>query len=168
MAKKGLPYKEGDWFGVPLRTGGYAVGLVARARRGGKILFGYFFGPRRERLPTAEELNRYSPGEAILHGRFGDLGLLNGEWPVLGQLGAWDRRAWPMPPLARIDEHAGKAWKVTYSEDDPSVVLDESPCDPTSANRFSRDSLMGYGAVEIRLTKLLSSQAPSTVGGSRG
>ena len=41
-----LPYSEGSVFLVPLRNGGYARGVVARATGEGKGLFGYFFGPR--------------------------------------------------------------------------------------------------------------------------
>ena len=36
-------YREGDWFAVPLRDGGYAAGLIARANPKG-VLLGYFFG----------------------------------------------------------------------------------------------------------------------------
>jgi len=40
-------YSEGDWFAVPLRGGGFAAGVIARAmpRKEG-VLLGYFFGPR--------------------------------------------------------------------------------------------------------------------------
>lgn len=33
--------REGDWFAVPLRKGGYAVGLIAHANPDG-VLLGYF------------------------------------------------------------------------------------------------------------------------------
>jgi hypothetical protein len=39
-----LPYSEGSVFLVPLRKGGYARGVVARASPKGKGLLGYFFG----------------------------------------------------------------------------------------------------------------------------
>ena len=51
MAKEKRRYEEGDWFAVPLQNGGYSLGLVARADGEGGVL-GYFFGPRREQLPT--------------------------------------------------------------------------------------------------------------------
>jgi len=31
-------YREGDWFAVPLRLGGYVVGLVARGPQRGTVL----------------------------------------------------------------------------------------------------------------------------------
>lgn len=154
--KARLPYAEGDWFAVPLENGGYAVGLVARSGRLGKVLFGYFFGPKREKLPTIDELRGYTAEHAILIGKFGDLGLFEGSWPILGQAGTWERKAWPLPPLARIDVVSGRARKVSYSEDDPSRALSETLCDPQEARQLPRDALMGAGAVEIRLTNLLS------------
>ncbi len=157
MGKKKLPYKEGDWFGVPLADGGYAVGLIARSRRGGKALFGYFFGPRRSQLPSLTDIRDLTPADAILIGKFGDLGLYTGEWPIIGHSEPWERKAWPMPPLIRVDEFSGKTWKVEYSEDDPSLMVQETPCDAKEAHRFPRDRAMGSGAVALRLTKLFSS-----------
>jgi hypothetical protein len=40
------PCEEGDLFAVPLRDGGYGIGVVARVGRRG-VLVGYFFGRRR-------------------------------------------------------------------------------------------------------------------------
>ncbi|MBM3240185.1 hypothetical protein FJZ31_28200 [Candidatus Poribacteria bacterium] len=168
MGKKKLPYKEGDWFGVPLEDGGYAVGLIARSRRGGKALFGYFFGPRRSRLPNLNDIRDLTMADAILIGRFGDLGLYTGEWPIIGHSEPWDRNAWPMLPLIRVDEFSKKAWKVEYSEDDPSLIVQETPCDAKEAYRFPRDRAMGSGAVELRLMKLFSSSSQKEEGGPVG
>jgi Immunity protein 26 len=149
-------YGEGDWFAVPLRDHGYAVGIIARQNRDG-ILFGYFFGPRRDGVPPLTELGGYQPGDAILLARFGDLGLLNGEWTLIGGLPGWSRSAWPMPPFARIDSiDKAIAYKTIYSDDDPGVDLSETVCDPTEAICYPQDSLSGYGAIEIRLTKLIT------------
>jgi hypothetical protein len=41
-----LPYSEGSVFVVPLRKGGCARGVIARASRRGRVILGYFFGPR--------------------------------------------------------------------------------------------------------------------------
>ncbi len=148
-------YSEGDWFAVPLRNGGYGAGIIARAGRKDGVLFGYFFGPKRYNIPTFQEMQTLKPVDAVLAGQFGDLGLIKGEWPILGHSEDWNRQKWPMPPFARVDEHAGKCWLVEYSEDDPNHELRVTPCDPQDASHYPRDSLMGYGAVEIRLTKLL-------------
>lgn len=51
MAKR-LPYREGTWFALPLRKGGYAVGVVARMAPRGRIILAYFFGPKRNQIPS--------------------------------------------------------------------------------------------------------------------
>lgn len=56
-------YREGDWLGVPLREGGYAVGLVARANPDG-VLLGYFFGPRRMEVPMLGDVKNLVPAHA--------------------------------------------------------------------------------------------------------
>lgn len=151
-----LSYKEGDWFAVPLRSGGYAMGLVARARKRGKVLFGYFFGPRLDRPARLDDVARFGPRDAVFIGRFGDLSLMTGEWLIVGQAGVWNRAAWPMPPLVRVDLVSGKPWKIHYSEDDPSVSVSEAPSEEAERDALPQDGLWGAGAVEIRLTKLLS------------
>src|SRR5580765_7399095 len=120
-----LPYSEGTVFSVPLSSGGYARGVVARASAVGG-LFGYFFGPllRSDNTAGFSDLN---PEKAILRVRFGDLGLINGEWPICGQLGNWDRAQWPMPDFVRRDPLGHKKpIRVRYSNSDPNKI--ESEC----------------------------------------
>jgi hypothetical protein len=81
MAK--VKYREGDWFAVPLRDVGYAVGLIARANPGG-VLLGYFFGPRRSEVPGLEDVAGLRPGDAVLVRMFGHLGIVRGEVAVAG------------------------------------------------------------------------------------
>jgi immunity protein 26 of polymorphic toxin system len=76
------PYREGDWFAVPLRDNAYGVGLAARVDGKGGVL-GYFFGPRRTELPDLSELAALSAGDSVLVRQFGDLSLLKREWPVI-------------------------------------------------------------------------------------
>lgn len=155
MAKKqDLPYRKGTWFLVPLRTGGYARGLVARMDGNGGV-FGYFFGPLIGNQCEASLPLDTKPEDALLVGRFGDLGLLNGTWPVLGESEGWKEEEWKMPPFVRVDEHEGKAFLSIYDESTFECVS-EGPCDPALVEQYPYDRDMGYGAVEIRLTKLLS------------
>ncbi len=147
-------YPEGTWFAVPLRDGGFCRGLMARTDGEGRA-FGYFFGPK---MTTIEELANISglhPSDAILVGRFGDLGLLNGEWKVIEKDAQFDRTAWPIPPFIRVDEEANTAMKATFN--DNFEIISDEPCDPSLAKMFPKDSLMGYGFVEIKLTRLLNS-----------
>ena len=77
-------YGEGSWFGVPLKSRGYAVGVVVRqSRKHRGVLFGYFFGSRHDKLPTLLALSDYYPGMAIYVTMFGALGLKGGSWPVI-------------------------------------------------------------------------------------
>ena len=148
-------YAEGDWFAVPLRDGGYAVGLVARASRGG-VLLGYFFGPKRAEISTLSEVAQLRAEEAILIERFGHLGLKQGTWTVIGQLDSWDRTAWPMPSFVRYEELTGRSFTVLYDPDDPNRVVREEQITPGTAEQGPKDGMAGAGAVEIRLTRLLA------------
>lgn len=146
-------YSEGSVFLVPLRKGGYARGVIARSDPNGVILFGYFFGPC---LPSADAavLNDLAPHDAILRVMFGALGLRNGKWPILGTVPKWNRSEWPMPDFARRDPLGRmKSRRVRYSDNDPSCREAEYPIEDDSS--LATDSLSGYGAVEIKLTKLL-------------
>jgi Immunity protein 26 len=70
-------YREGDWFAVPLRNGGFAVGVIARANPRG-VSLGYFFGPPRSDVPRLDEVADLRSGDAVLVRKFGHLGILNG------------------------------------------------------------------------------------------
>src|SRR6266478_2941838 len=122
-----LKYSEGTVFLVPLRTGGYARGVVARASSKGKVLLGYFFGPRLV-SSDAGELGDLDPAKAILRVRFGDLGLINGEWTIRSRIVRWNRSEWPMPDFLREDPFGmKKTVRVHYSDLDPSRVEAEYP-----------------------------------------
>jgi hypothetical protein len=149
-----LPYSEGSVFAVPLRSGGYGVGVVARvsADDSGAVL-GYFFGPRYGAVPSLESLSFVKPQQALRVVMFGDPFLLNGKWPIIGKIKDWDRREWPMPDFVRRDDLAKKAWRVRYSEENLSHAVSETPEPYDSA--LERDAAFGAGAVELMLTKLL-------------
>jgi hypothetical protein len=106
-------YRESDWFAVPLRGGGYAAGIIARAMpRKEDVLLGYFFGPRRDTIPTLDELSARSASDAALVERFGDLGILDGTWPLVGHTDRWNRGAWPTPAFGRFEELTGRVREV--------------------------------------------------------
>lgn len=149
-----LPYREGTWFAIPLRLGGFAVGMIVRTTPKGKVILGYFFGPRREFVPTVLEIEDLLPNDALRVIRFGDLALIKGEWPIIGNSTTWDRSRWLIPPFFRIDELSGKAWKIYYSDTDPNLVLKEELVQNENAG-YERDALLGSGAVELLLTNML-------------
>jgi Immunity protein 26 len=150
-------YREGDWFAVPLWGGGFATVIIARMmpRKEG-VLLGYFFGPRRDSVPTLDELGALSASDATLVERFGDLGILDGAWPLVGHADKWNRGAWPTPAFGRLEELTERAFKVIYDDGDPNRLLREERIDPSELASLPKDGLSGAGAVERILTRLLS------------
>lgn len=147
-------YREGDWFAVPLREGGFGIGIVARANADGALL-GYFFGPLRVETPNLCDVAVLKSGDAVLVGKFGHLGITQGKWPVLGRVDDWDRAEWSMPVFVRYEELTGRTFKVFYDDNDPNRVLREEQVLPGSAEQGPKDGLMGAGFVEKVLTTLL-------------
>lgn len=154
---KRLPYHEGTWFAVPLPDGGYAVGVVARMGRRG-VTLGYFFGPKRDAVPALSEVNALTPERAILVDIFGDLGLIEGSWPVIGQAPSWDRRQWPMPAFGRFEPSTGRAFRVEYSEDNLLEAVREIQIPREEAERLPKWGLSGAGAIESVLAHVLKRQ----------
>ncbi|CAN97846.1 hypothetical protein sce7677 [Sorangium cellulosum So ce56] len=152
-----IPAPNGTVFLVPLRDGGYATGVLARATGEGHAL-GYFFGPRVSKASDVD-MAKLVPENALLIGKFGDLELLRKNWPLVDALKDWTPSDWPMLPMARIDEAAGRAWLSTY--DDSFNCVKETEIDIDTASRYPYDRMMGAGAVEIRLTNLIRSAEES-------
>ena len=152
MKKQELKYSEGTIFAVPLRDGGFGRGVISRLDGEG-VALGYFFGPRHQTMETLGVQFHPSPGEAVLCGRFGDLGLLKGAWPILGGLSNWKREEWPMPPFVR--EVDGDLVQIHFDEE-LGFISEQKIVNNILPINGCKDSVMGYGLVEIRLTKLLS------------
>jgi hypothetical protein len=147
-----INYKQGTYFAVPLRGGGYGIGVVARAKKA--CILGYFFGPRREFIPKLDEVLMLEPNSAVSVLRVGDLGLVKGEWPIIGEAKSWKQENWPMPVFIRREPITLRNWLVYYSNTDPSKVISEVR-ETHDRPDLLPDSLSGYGAAEIKLTKLL-------------
>lgn len=157
---KSLPYREGSWFAVPLPGGGYAVGVVARTAPAGRIMLAYMFGPKRDSLPTLDELEGLQPEQAVRRLRTGDMALLNERWPLLGDSRHWNRAAWPMPAFIRRNESLQRAWRASYADADPAK-LDREESIPFDTPGMESDSLYGYGATELLMNKLLAPEPAS-------
>jgi hypothetical protein len=151
--KEQLPYREGTWFAMPLRQGGYATGRIARHSGNGCIL-AYFFGPKRETVPVLEDLENLTPDSAIKVLRAGDLGIIEGSWPIVGDSPIWKREEWSIPPFIRRDDIGKVAWRVTYADDNPLQVISEQRI-PYDNLEYERDGLHGSGAAELVITGML-------------
>jgi Immunity protein 26 len=117
-------------------------------------VFSYFFGPRRAHVPDLAELKNLRASDAILVRQFGDLGLLEGEWPVIGRLENWRMEDWPLPDFGHVDNMTGKAWRVRYP-DDLSGLGQRIPGSSEEAKALPPDVLSGSGALEIHLAKAI-------------
>jgi hypothetical protein len=143
-------YCEGSVFLVPLRTGGFAPGVLTRSGAEA-ILFGYFFHLRLDAATPADR--PLDPEQASHRLLFSDLGLFRGTWPVVGAVTEWDRARWPMPEFGRRLPGASVGRRVRMSEDEPNRELSETPATSAELARLPSAGLYGAGAVEILLTR---------------
>jgi hypothetical protein len=146
-------YQEGDWFAIPLQSSGYGLGLIARGSKKTKVLFGFFFGPKRDNMPIAKDILNLSVNDAVWYCKFGDLWLFKGRWPIIFSANEWDRKKWPMPDFLRVEGEDGPVWRVTYNENNPAEIISEVRVDKFS--NIERSSVFGADAVEVRLSKIL-------------
>ena len=121
----------------------------------GPVLLGYFFGPRRRRPPTAQELSSLSADRAVLIGRFGDLALAKGEWTLCSEPGHWaSREEWPMPFAYRTEEVTGRHLREQYDANEPSRLASCEVVEFAPAS-VVRSGVMGAGYVEEVLNRIL-------------
>lgn len=153
MQRKRVSYKEGDWVGVPLPRGGYGLGIVARKSRGG-VLLGYFFGPRLKRIPAEIDTCDLNSANAILIAKFGDFGILYGDWPVIHRPSAWRRKDWPLPDLGRLDiMNPQIGYRTTYNEDNLTECIREVKVSAEEAKSLPKDCLSGFLALATHLDR---------------
>jgi hypothetical protein len=159
MVKKRIKYSEGQWFAVPLRDDGYAIGIIVRGEYKTKGGLGYFFGPRYSNIPSGEETFAKNKENAILVGIFGDLGIITGEWPLIQNGKPFIREEWPVPLFKRIDSfNEDIALIVEYDEENiPGRPVRETITTTDSVLEFPDDGVYGSGSIEKTLTNLLKS-----------
>lgn len=151
--RKRIAYAEGQCFMLPLRGGGFARGVVARMDGRGRVL-GYFFGPNLSSETDAWVTGDLRAQNTVLVRMFGDLGLLKGEWRVIGNVVPWRRDEWPLPPFCYTYDDTGE-FVLRYYDDQTLDFSCEEKVPEEVAKRYPRDGLSGYGAIEIHLAKLL-------------
>ena len=149
-----IKYKESDILLLPLENGGFARGVIARMDGRG-IVFGYFFGPtihNPDQFPMELDL---VPDKAILVCQFGDYGLVNEVWKVVGHINEWSREVWVLPKFIRWNRIDPIGFITEYddclNEVGETMIRDKSE----APNGLPKDTLMGSEVVEHRLTLLL-------------
>ena len=100
-----------------------------------------------------EEVSALKPDFSVLVLRFGGLGLVNGEWPIIGNSDLWNRADWPIPVFIRREPITLRNWLVYYSDTDPRHRVKEVR-EPNDRPDLREDSLAGYGAVEALLERI--------------
>lgn len=151
---KDVRCKMGDWVAVPLRDTGFSIGLVARGSSGTKSLIGYFFGPKRTVIPSAEDTRSLSQNDAVLICRFNYSGIAIGRWPIIYRSTDWDRSPWPNPIFVAHSPGL-KPELRQYSEDDPKVLIFHKYCNEAEAENYPADQCRGYLNMEECLSDLL-------------
>jgi hypothetical protein len=170
LRRKFIRYPEGQWFAVPLRQGGYALGIIVRGSSKTKGGLGYFFGPKYVEVPVDEETWNKLPEDAILVGWFGDLGIASCQWPLIQSTRPFSRDEWPIPKFGRKFPPlmvmgtlygTGKGIIVEFGENPEGVqqAIRETPVDEEKIAGLPEDCLMMGGSVEIRLTRLLDPES---------
>lgn len=153
-----LPYLEGDVFSVPLQHGGIGVGVITRVPAGGKVLVGYFFGPKLDAMPDQQYISNLQPDRAIKIWIFGDSLLKDGSWSIIGRISNWSRGQWPTPKFLGVDPLSNKAWLISYADDDPRMEIGRERCEP-EIQGYEKGMLLGSALVVAKLSKLLNSGA---------
>lgn len=158
MITKKIKYKEGQWFAVPLRTGSYSIGIIVRGSyiNGGGL--GYFFGPRYKEAPDGKATISLKPAEAILVTRFSGLGISTKRWPLIFSQRPFSRNDWPLPKFWQEDlliPEKGFVREYGVTQRGRWFLIQEIRVNRSEIKGLPKDSDMGGGAVEIRLTELL-------------
>jgi hypothetical protein len=162
MVKAHVKYDTGQWFAVPLRDGGYALGIIVRGSYRTKGGLGYFFGPKHEELPNSDDISALQPSDAVLITWFGDLGIIRGKWPLIFSNRAFRSEEWPIP-LFRRDATSEKGWLVEYHHNATGYdgIMRETLHEMKDLEGLPREADFGSGAIEIELTKVLAASEAS-------
>ena len=150
-------YSEGDFFAVPLKTGGFAIGLALCLGIKHDVV-ARFFGPVRDSLPSLDELKNLREINSAHIEHFLDDGLRDGSWEVIGQYPEWDAYDWPIPKFGWLERSPsnseGQAFEVELDEN-----LRASRQKKVSIEHFNTlpyEVLVGSKDVEITLALALT------------
>jgi hypothetical protein len=150
-------YSEGDFFAVPLKTGGFGLGIAVCIGSRGTVV-GRFFGPVRDSVPTLDGLENLTENDAAHIEHFRDDGLRDGSWKVIGQHPEWDVYDWPIPKFGLFqsssNEAAGQHFEIELDEN-----LKATRQKKISVEQFEKlppEGISGAKATEVTLTLVLT------------
>lgn len=152
-----LPYKEGDFFAVPLNTGGYGIGIaVCLDAKGGVV--GRFFDGIHETPPPLIDLIELTEDDSVHVEHFHHLGLIDGSWIVIGQHPTWDSYDWPIPKFGWFQpfevKPGGRAYEMELDESLKTVRQKEVSIEHFETLPY--ENVSGSTATELILTTVLT------------
>ncbi len=154
-------YSEGDFFAVPLKTGGFGVGLAVCLGVKHDVV-AHFFGPVRESVPSIDDLVNLTELNSAHIEHFLDDGLRDGSWEVIGQYPEWDAYDWPIPKFGWLQRSAadsannspGQAFEVELDEN--LRAARQKKVSIEHFNSLPYEILVGSKDVEITLALALT------------
>lgn len=153
-----VKYGEGQWFAVPLRTGGYAPGILVRGSPKFKGGLGYFFPFRYDQPPAATAVGHLDPRQAILIHWFGDLGIIEGRWPLINTDRPFRREDWPVPRFGRVhavDPNSGYVTEYSQDDDGSRVPIAETRVPVAEIAGLPEVGTASAGFIEVKLAMLI-------------
>jgi hypothetical protein len=118
------------------------------------MLLGYFFEPPLVGPPTIDDTRNLTARDAFYITRFGDLGIIEGQWPVVSDDGIWARDDWPVPTFGRIvDIGQGWACAITYDESELEKTTGEVRISREQALQLPEDGYAGHNWLKLRLVR---------------
>jgi len=150
-------YSEGDFFAVPLKTGGYGIGIAVCVGPRGTVV-GRFFAPVRESLPTMNDLEHLTENDSVHVEHFRDGGLRDGSWTIIGQHPTWDSYEWPIPKFGWFqpfgDQPGGRAFEMELDEN--LKTYRQKEISMAHFEQLPYEILVGSKAAEITITLALT------------
>ena len=102
---------RGDCVAVPLRSGGWASGIVVHVPSGAnasrRSSIAYFFGPRTSKPRGANELRWITANQALFADRISPGFCGRYRWPIVGRAGPVKESDWPIPSFFSVSRTPG-------------------------------------------------------------
>jgi hypothetical protein len=116
MSKLRVKSKNGDLFIVCKEGRRIGLGLIARGD-GRPCRLGYFFPLELYDDASDKQNLKLTTKQSVLVMKFGDLEIINGNWPIVGHLKDFSFAAWPMPKFERFMPGSKQRIITEYDEE---------------------------------------------------
>jgi hypothetical protein len=152
MKTKKIKFKEGQVFAVPLRQGGYVLGILVREYI--KITLGYFFNKIYPTIPDKVDKSEISIDKIALIALFSSMGIEDGYWPLVETNLLFKKGDWPIPLMKMQDPLTEKYYSVLFDEtlinDERKLISEEI------AQKLFDHSLHGYVSLEKKVSTIMA------------